>query len=94
MEAAVIQKVSQIYKILSDPNRLKILLLLKDGEKNVGTLVEEVQMEQSAVSHQLKLLRENRIVKSRRDGKIVYYSLDDHHIIDILAETIEHVEHQ
>lgn len=94
MEQSIIRKVSQIYKVLSDPNRLKILLLLKESEKNVSTLVEELEMEQSAVSHQLKLLRENHIVKSRRDGKIIYYSLDDHHILDILEQTFEHVAHQ
>lgn len=94
MDQSVIKKVSQIYKVLSDPNRLKILLLLKQDEKNVGALVEELGMEQSAVSHQLKLLRENHIVKSRRDGKTIYYSLDDDHILDILEQTFEHVQHQ
>lgn len=93
MEQAVIKQVSQIFKVLSDPNRLKVLLLLKDGEKNVGALIDELGMEQSAVSHQLKLLRENHIVKSRREGKTVYYSLDDHHILDILDQTFEHVQH-
>lgn len=94
MDQTTIKKVSQIYKVLSDPNRLKILLLLKQGERNVSTLVEEVAMEQSAVSHQLKLLRDNHIVKSRREGKTIYYSLDDHHILDILDQTFEHVQHQ
>lgn len=90
----MINKVSQIYKVLSDPNRLKILLLLQQGEKNVGTLVEKLEMEQSAVSHQLKLLRENRVVKSRREGKTIFYSLDDEHILDILEQTFKHVQHQ
>lgn len=94
MEQSVITQVSQIFKVLSDPNRLRVLLLLKHGEKNVGTLIDELGMEQSAVSHQLKLLRENHIVKSRREGKTVYYSLDDHHILDILDQTFEHVQHK
>ncbi|MHC5374833.1 ArsR/SmtB family transcription factor [Enterococcus sp. LJL120] len=94
MEAQEIKAVSQIFKVLSDPNRLKILLLLKDGEKNVSTLIENLGMEQSAVSHQLKLLRENKIVKSRKEGKIVFYSLDDNHILDILEQTFQHVEHR
>lgn len=94
MEQSVIKQVSQIFKVLSDPNRLRVLLLLKHGEKNVGTLIDELGMEQSAVSHQLKLLRENHIVKSRREGKTVYYSLDDHHILDILDQTFEHVQHK
>ena len=51
-------------------------------------------MEQSAVSHQLRLLRENHVVKSRREGKTILYSLDDFHVLDILEQTIKHVEHQ
>ena len=50
-------------------------------------------MEQSAVSHQLKLLRDSRVVKSRRVGKTVLYSLDDHHVLDILEQTFEHIHH-
>ncbi|MDT2756520.1 metalloregulator ArsR/SmtB family transcription factor [Enterococcus asini] len=89
-----IEQVSQLFKVLSDPTRLKILLSLKAGEKNVTAIAEAVSMEQSAVSHQLKLLRENRVVKSRREGKAILYSLDDEHVIDILQETFEHIEHR
>lgn len=92
--AAEIEQVSQLFKVLSDPTRLKILLSLKAGEKNVTAIAEAVSMEQSAVSHQLKLLRENRVVKSRREGKAILYSLDDEHVIDILQETFEHIEHR
>ena len=88
-----IQQVSQLYKVLSDPTRLRILLLLKKGELNVTTIAAELVMEQSAVSHQLKLLRQNRVVKSRRQGKTIYYSLDDEHVIDILNQTLEHISH-
>lgn len=88
-----IKKVSQLFKVLSDPTRLKILLLLKEQELNVTSISMEIAMEQSAVSHQLKLLRENRLVKSRREGKTIFYALDDHHVIDILNQTFEHVEH-
>ncbi|MTD38762.1 metalloregulator ArsR/SmtB family transcription factor [Erwinia sp. CPCC 100877] len=89
-----IQKVSQLYKVLSDPTRLRILLLLKQGELNVTTIGTMLSMEQSAVSHQLKLLRDNHVVRSRREGKTIYYILDDHHVIDILTQTFEHVKHQ
>lgn len=92
--AAEIEQVSQLFKVLSDPTRLKIMLSLKAGEKNVTAIAEAVSMEQSAVSHQLKLLRENRVVKSRREGKAILYSLDDEHVIDILQETFEHIEHR
>ena len=89
-----IEQVSQLFKVLSDPTRLKILLSLREGEKNVTSIATAVAMEQSAVSHQLKLLRENRVVKSRREGKAILYSLDDKHVIDILQETFEHIEHR
>lgn len=93
-ETSEIQKVSQLYKVLSDPTRLRILLLLKQGELNVTAIAEQLAMEQSAVSHQLKLLRDAHVVKSRREGKIIYYTLDDHHVIDILNQTFKHIEHQ
>lgn len=89
-----ILKVSQLYKVLSDPTRLRILILLKKNELNVSSISEQLNMEQSAVSHQLKLLRENHVVKSRREGKTIFYSLDDHHVIDLLNQTFEHVKHQ
>ncbi|MGC6767823.1 ArsR/SmtB family transcription factor [Enterococcus sp. LJL128] len=89
-----IQEVSQLYKVLSDSTRLRILLVLKKGELNVTALAGELAMEQSAVSHQLKLLKQNRVVKSRREGKTIYYSLDDNHVIDILNQTFEHISHR
>lgn len=89
-----VEKVSQLFKMLSDPTRLKILLYLKDGEQNVTAITQAVEMEQSAVSHQLRLLRENHVVKSYREGKAILYSLDDSHVLDILNQTLKHVEHQ
>ena len=88
-----ILQVSRLFKVLADKRRLKILLALKKGELNVTTIGEVVEMEQSAVSHQLKLLRDNRVVKSRREGKTVLYSLDDHHVLDILEQTCEDIHH-
>lgn len=88
-----IEKVSRIFKLLSDVTRLKILLTLEQGERNVTSIAEVVQMEQSAVSHQLKLLKDNRMVKARREGKTVFYRLDDQHVFDILEETLEHTRH-
>lgn len=88
-----IERVSQIFKVLSDVTRLKIVLSLEEGELNVTSIAETVEMEQSAVSHQLKLLRENNVVKSRREGKTILYSLDDHHVLDILEQTFRHIRH-
>ena len=93
MDMPTIEKVSQLYKALSDPTRLKILVSLAKGEANVTELVQILEMEQSAVSHQLKLLRLQHLVKSRKLGKSVYYSLDDAHVLDILEQTITHISH-
>lgn len=92
--ASEIEKVSQLFKVLADPTRLKILLSLQEGERNVTAIAQGVKMEQSAVSHQLKLLRENHVVKSRREGKTILYSFDDDHVIDILEQTFEHIHHR
>ena len=90
----MIQEVSQIFKALSDPTRLKILVALSQSELNVGAIVEKIGLEQSAVSHQLKLLRLNHLVKFRKEGKTVFYSVDDEHVVDILDQTIKHIKHK
>lgn len=91
--AESVARVSKFFKSLSDPTRLRILLALFDKELNVSAIMETLEMEQSAISHQLKLLRDNHIVKSRKEGKTVVYSLDDNHVKDIIAQTITHMEH-
>lgn len=88
-----ILRVSRFYKSISDPTRLKILLALSEEELNVTSITNKLGMEQSAISHQLKLLRENYLVKSRKEGKTVVYSLDDHHVTEILSETFLHLSH-
>ncbi len=88
-----IQKVSKFFKSISDPTRLQILLALSEEEMNVTMITNKLGMEQSAISHQLKLLRDNYLVKSRKEGKTVVYSLDDQHVTDILTETFLHLKH-
>lgn len=88
-----IEKVSQLYKVLSDPTRLRILNFLVEAEFNVTTIVEKLGLEQSAVSHQLKILRNADLVKTRKVGKVVYYSLSDQHVLDILGQSFEHIKH-
>ena len=82
---------AEFYKIFGDPTRLKILLSLKDGETTVTGLTEKVNMNQSAVSHQLRILKQSRLTRVRRDGKNSYYSLNDEHIDLILKLGIEHI---
>ncbi|MGX7030152.1 ArsR/SmtB family transcription factor [Vagococcus zengguangii] len=88
-----IPNVSQLYKVLGDNTRLRILTLLLKRELNVSEICAQLGLEQSTVSHQLRVLRENHIVTNRREGKIVYYSLEDQHVRDILVETFTHVAH-
>ncbi len=88
-----LEEMSVIFKMLSDRTRLLILLALKGSELCVAHLCEAVGMEQSAVSHQLKNLRAARLVKSRKDGKNVYYSLDDDHVLHIIDQVLMHVRH-
>jgi len=88
-----IQSLSAIFKAFGDPTRLKILHCLKKAELCVCDLCFVLDMSQSAVSHQLRVLRNLRLVKHRKEGKNVYYSLDDDHIFKILAEGLEHIRH-
>lgn len=85
--------VSQIFKALSDPTRLRILNLLFEGEHSVGEITEKLSLLQSTVSHQLRFLKNLRLVKFRREGTTLYYSHDDEHVISLLKQAIEHAHH-
>lgn len=91
INAKVVEGISQIFKVLGDPTRISILLLLEQSEMNVTTIAENLSMEQSAVSHQLKVLKDVRVVKARREGKSKIYSLDDDHIFSLLSQARDHV---
>jgi ArsR family transcriptional regulator, zinc-responsive transcriptional repressor len=85
--------VSQTFKALSDPTRLRILNLLFQGEHSVNEIAEKLTLLQSTVSHQLRFLKNLRLVKFRREGTTLYYSHDDEHVMGILKQTIEHASH-
>jgi len=84
-------ELSDVFKILSDPTRLRILWTMEGGEVCVCCISEILGMSVSAVSHQLKTLRQAHLVKSRRDGRNIYYSLDDHHVKTLLDIALEHM---
>ena len=86
-------EVGRLYKTLGDVTRLKILTLLLKEELNVTQICEALELEQSVISHQLRVLRKNHMVTNRREGKAVYYSLEDQHVRKILLETFTHVSH-
>ena len=82
------------FKAISEPSRLKILLALSAGELCVEHISKAVGGGQSAVSHQLKTLKDNRIIKSRRSGKNILYSVDDDHIMAMIRAAKEHLYHE
>jgi DNA-binding transcriptional ArsR family regulator len=83
--------VSEILKLLCDPTRAQIILVLSDYERCVCDISKRLNMTSSAISHQLRLLKQVRIVKSRRDGRAVYYRLSDRRMLQILNIAFEHV---
>ncbi|WP_405083588.1 ArsR/SmtB family transcription factor [Paenibacillus psychroresistens] len=85
---------SDIFKALGDPTRVKIIYALVQNELCVHDLSVVLEMAQSAVSHQLRYLRNLRIVKRRKSGKTVYYSLDDDHVEQIFVQTLQHIKHE
>lgn len=86
-----LMSLSDFFKLFSDESRLKILYLLTMNEMCVSDIAATLNMNQSTVSHQLKTLRNSRIVKYRRDAKVVYYSLDDDHIGQIILQGLLHI---
>ena len=94
LESKYIQEISKFFKIISDPTRLSILFLLQKEELSVGAIAASLNMEQSAISHQLKTLRTARLVKSERNGKQIIYSLDDLHVFSILDQALTHIKEE
>ncbi|WP_243562422.1 metalloregulator ArsR/SmtB family transcription factor [Neobittarella massiliensis] len=82
-----------IFKVLSDPTRMRIILALVDTEMCVCDLADVAESSQSNISHQLRQMRQTGIVKSRKEGKSVFYSLDDDHIKTIIVQAVNHVAH-
>jgi ArsR family transcriptional regulator, lead/cadmium/zinc/bismuth-responsive transcriptional repressor len=83
---------ADIFKVLGDPTRVRILDVLSRGELCVCHLAQTLGLTESAVSHQLRLLRNTRIVRARRDGRLIYYSLDDRHVLTLFRQGLRHVE--
>jgi DNA-binding transcriptional ArsR family regulator len=80
------------FRVLGDPTRVRILDAISDGELCVCDIATVVGLSESAVSHQLRLLRSMRLVRARRSGRMVFYTLDDHHIIELFAQGLRHVQ--
>ena len=83
---------AELFKIFGDSTRIKILYALLEGELCVCDIAKLMEVTQSAVSHQLRVLKSSKLVKFRREGKTVYYSLADEHVVRILCQGMEHIE--
>ena len=82
---------TEFFKMLGNPTRIRILLLLMEQDANVSDLAEQLGMTQSAVSHQLNLLKSNKLVRRRRDGKMIFYALVDEHVQMVIEKGTEHI---
>ena len=87
----VLYELADLFRVFGDSTRIKILYALHDSELCVQDIADAVQLSQSAVSHQLRLLKASKLVKFRRDGKTVFYSLADDHIQTIMNQGMEHI---
>lgn len=89
-----IERAASFFKVVGNETRMKILCTIARDEVCVDDIAEKVSMTKSAVSHQLKTLKDAGLVKARRDGKNIYYSLDDQHVVDIIDIALVHIEHK
>lgn len=87
----ILYKLADLFKVFGDPTRIRILNALSQTEMCVQDIADRLSMTQSAISHQLRILKQSELVKFRRDGKTIYYSLADDHVATIMAQGIEHV---
>lgn len=90
---AVASDLASLFDALSDPTRILIINALLDGEIGVGELVERLGLTKSAVSHQLRGLRDKRLIRTRKQGRNVYVCLDDAHVIELFQRGLDHVLH-
>ena len=83
---------AELFKVFGDSTRIRILFVLFEAEVCVCDLAQALNMTQSAISHQLRILKQNKLVKNRREGKSIFYSLADDHVRTIIAQGREHIE--
>ncbi len=92
MSEEKIEDLAELFKVFGDSTRIRILFVLFESEVCVCDLAATLNMTQSAISHQLKILKQSKLVKSRREGKSIFYSLADDHVRTIIAQGSEHIE--
>ena len=88
---STLSDLAELFKIFGDATRIRILFALADSETCVCDIAEKLELTQSAVSHQLRILKQSKLVRARREGKTVYYALADEHVHTIIAMGLEHI---
>ena len=91
-EETELYDLAELFKVFGDSTRIRILFVLFEADVRVCDLAQALNMTQSAISHQLRILKQNKLVKSRREGKSIFYSLADGHVRTIIAQGREHIE--
>jgi DNA-binding transcriptional ArsR family regulator len=86
-----VESIAEVFRLLGDPTRVRLVDALTHGERCVGDLASLVDLSESAVSHQLRLLRAARLVRVRRSGRSAYYALDDQHVVELFHDMRKHV---
>lgn len=94
LEDELVTRLSETFKALSDPTRLKIIYVLFENSLCVCDIAQVLDMTQSAISHHLRVLRNLRLVKFKKEGKKVIYSLDDDHVVELFSQGLDHVKHK
>ena len=93
MDQQTAADLAELFRAMSDPSRLRILAALLERDLNVGAIAAQVDMSESAVSHHLRGLRQMRLVRADKQGREVYYQLDDDHVVALFKLGLEHVQH-
>src|SRR5215467_6016042 len=92
MDPRDVEGLTEIFRVLGDPTRVRILDALSRGELCVGDVASRVGATESAVSHQLRLLRNTRVVRARREGRMIFYAIDDRHVLTLFRQGLRHVQ--
>lgn len=90
-DPTIVQALADTFRLLGDPTRVRIVDALSEGELCVCDIAAHIGISESAVSHQLRLMRSQRLVRGRREGRCVYYTLDDQHVLDLFQQGLRHV---
>jgi DNA-binding transcriptional ArsR family regulator len=91
LPSQIVEALAETFRVLGDPTRVRIVDALAEGQLCVHEIADRVEISESAVSHQLRLMRTMRIVRGRREGRCVYYTLDDQHVLSLFQQGLRHV---